>query len=70
MELSKELYEKARKRFRGEKHIELIWGYSGVEMEKIMGKLGQPALFWLDGHYSAGETARSDKIKTRQSMWN
>jgi len=61
IELSKELYEKARKRFKGEKYIELIWGDSGVEMEKIMGKLDQPALFWLDGHYSAGETARSDK---------
>ncbi|MHB8829802.1 MAG: hypothetical protein ACYC6Q_09795 [Syntrophales bacterium] len=61
IELSKELYEKAKKRFKGEKHIELIWGDSGVEMERIMGKLDQPALFWLDGHYSAGETARSDK---------
>lgn len=61
IELSKELYEKARERFKGEKHIELIWGDSGVEMEKIMGKLDQPTLFWLDGHYSAGETARSDK---------
>jgi len=61
IELSHELYEKAKKRFKGEKQIELIWGDSGVEMEKIMGKLDQPALFWLDGHYSAGETARSDK---------
>ncbi|MBW6486950.1 MAG: hypothetical protein K0B01_12455 [Syntrophobacterales bacterium] len=61
IELSRELYEKARKRFNGEKHIELIWGDSGVELEKIMGKLDQPALFWLDGHYSAGETARGDK---------
>jgi len=61
IELSRELYEKARVRFQGEKHIDLIWGDSGVEMGKIMSKLDQPALFWLDGHYSAGETARSDK---------
>ncbi len=61
IELSRELYEKARGRFEGEKHIELIWGDSGVEMEKIMKKINHPALFWLDGHYSAGETARSDK---------
>jgi len=61
IELSRELYEKARRRFEGEKHIELIWGDSGVEMEKIMKKMNHSALFWLDGHYSAGETARSDK---------
>ncbi len=61
IELSKELYEKARERFKGEKHIELIWGDSGVELGTLMGRLDQPALFWLDGHYSAGETARSDK---------
>jgi len=61
VELSRELYEKARERFAGEKHIELIWGDSGVEMGKVMKKLNQPALFWLDGHYSAGETARGNK---------
>jgi hypothetical protein len=26
-----------------------------------MKKLDQPALFWLDGHYSSGETAKGDK---------
>jgi hypothetical protein len=61
IELSRELYEKVRERFEGEKHIELIWGDSGVELGKILKKLESPALFWLDGHYSAGETARSDK---------
>jgi hypothetical protein len=26
-----------------------------------MSKIHQPALFWLDGHYSAGNTAKGDK---------
>ena len=26
-----------------------------------MERLQQPALFWLDGHYSAGDTARGEK---------
>jgi len=61
IELSKELYEKANEKFKGEKHIELIWGDSGVELEKITGKLDRPALFWLDAHYSSGVTARGKK---------
>ncbi len=61
IELSKELYEKANKRFAGEKKIKLIHGDSGIELGKLIGRLDQPALFWLDGHYSAGETAKGDK---------
>ena len=61
IELSKELYEDARERFRSAKHIELIHGDSGKELKKLMQKIDKPALFWLDGHYSAGVTARGEK---------
>ncbi len=61
IELSKELYEKARSRFRGVAHIELMHGDSGSELKGIMSALCQPTLFWLDGHYSAGVTARGAK---------
>ena len=61
IELSRELYEKARIRFRGLKHIKLICGDSGVEIKDIVGRLDQPALFWLDGHYSGGVTAKGSK---------
>ncbi|MBC2744401.1 MAG: hypothetical protein HGJ93_15505 [Desulfosarcina sp.] len=61
IELSKELYENAKGRFKGIKYIELIHGDSGLELRKIINKLNQPALFWLDSHYSAGVTARGDK---------
>jgi hypothetical protein len=61
IELSKELYEKAKERFKKAKNIELICGDSGRELGSLMSKLDQPALFWLDGHYSGGVTARGDK---------
>lgn len=60
-----ELYEKffvqAKKRFKSEKHIELIQGDSGIEMEQVMKKIDQPTLFWLDGHYSGGRTGKGEK---------
>ncbi len=61
IELGGELHEKAKIRFSGEDSIKLILGDSGVELENIVNILDQPALFWLDGHYSMGVTAQGDK---------
>jgi predicted O-methyltransferase YrrM len=61
IELSEELFLMARKRFARARHVEIIHGDSGIELGRIVPKLQQPALFWLDGHYSAGVTARGDK---------
>jgi hypothetical protein len=36
-------------------------GDSGRELGRMMAKIDQPALFWLDGHYSASVTARGEK---------
>lgn len=62
IELSEELYRKALKRFGGEQKVEIIHGNSGVEIGSLIRRIEKPALFWLDGHYSAGETAKGDKI--------
>ncbi|HEV8644086.1 MAG TPA: hypothetical protein VGR01_00780 [Burkholderiales bacterium] len=61
IELSRGLFEKARERFKSFKHIEIIHGDSGTELGRIVNRIDQPALFYLDGHYSAGETARGEK---------
>lgn len=61
IELSEELFRQARARFARDKHIEIIHGDSGVELGKIVENLEQPSLFWLDGHYSAGITARGER---------
>ena len=46
IELSKELYEKAKKRFRNQEKIELIHGDSGIELGNLMDRIDRPALFW------------------------
>ncbi len=56
IELNTTLFDKACWRFRREPHIKLINGDSGNELQTVLQKLEGPALFWLDGHYSAGVT--------------
>lgn len=61
IELSPELWQRAKERFAAMPQIALIQGDSGIEIKKLLPALDRPALFWLDGHYSAGDTARGDK---------
>lgn len=61
IELNKNLHEKAKKRFKSKKHIQIIQGDSGKLMSTIVKEINGEALFWLDGHYSGGKTARGDK---------
>lgn len=57
IELSPEYFAKAQKRFAGMGNVELHLGDSAEVLPNIIDGLTKPALFWLDGHYSAGETA-------------
>lgn len=57
VELSDTLFQRAQTRFAGRNGIELHHGDSGEVLPKIVASLTEPALFWLDGHYSEGETA-------------
>ena len=61
IELSKDLYDQAKMRFKGVNNIELIHGDSSNELGRTLSKINQPILFWLDGHYSDGVTARGLK---------
>ena len=61
IELSEELCEKAKKRFKKQKNISIIQGDSGIVLKDILKKITQPAVFWLDGHYSSGDTAKGEK---------
>lgn len=60
IELSRELYEAARKRFDGYKNVKLVQGDSGQKLPELLKEINQPVLFWLDGHYSAGITASAE----------
>ncbi|TMD10620.1 MAG: hypothetical protein E6J02_00480 [Chloroflexi bacterium] len=62
IELSEELYEKARARFSGFEHIHLHHGDSREVLGQVISTLAGPALFWLDGHYSGERTARGPVV--------
>lgn len=57
IELSQELFQAARKKFANNYHIQLLQGDSGVKLAEAVRGLTEPALFWLDAHYSCGVTA-------------
>jgi hypothetical protein len=61
IELGSDLCEKARQRFAGAAHIHIHHGDSAQVLPEILRRLREPALFWLDGHYSKGITAKGQK---------
>ncbi len=61
IELSEELHSKAKERFSRYPNVTLIQGDSTKVLPEILEKLDRPALFWLDGHYSGGNTAKGLK---------
>ena len=61
IELSEKLFNKAQKRFKDQLHIKILHGDSGIVLNKLMDEIDKPALFWLDGHYSGGITAKGEK---------
>lgn len=58
IELQPSLARRAQRRFARESKVQIVCGDSGDELGTIVRQLREPALFWLDGHYSGGETAR------------
>jgi len=58
IELGADLYERARRRFARDDHIRIVHGDSSVVLAAVLSLLESPCLFWLDGHYSGGVTAR------------
>lgn len=61
IELSHHFYEKAIQRFMKHKHVSILEGDSGEVLKSLVPILKTPALFWLDGHYSGGQTAKGKK---------
>lgn len=60
IELSPELCRAAQARFARARNVTILEGDSGELIQSVVAGLGSPAVFWLDGHYSAGTTARGD----------
>ena len=60
VELDDQLYKAAKIKFAGNKNISIYKGDSGVVFQHILPEIHEPCLFWLDGHYSAGITAKGE----------
>lgn len=58
IELSAYYHKIASARFVGDCKITIIRGNSGEKIKDVLAELDDPALFWLDAHYSGGTTAR------------
>jgi hypothetical protein len=58
IELDPAWHARAVERFRSDAHVTLLHGDSGVRLKEVLASLTEPALFWLDAHYSGPITAR------------
>lgn len=58
VELSAELCERAQKLFANDPHVHIMQGDSSDVLPRILEKVSEPCLFWLDGHFSGGITAQ------------
>lgn len=58
IEVDEALYRKACARFAGDGNVRIVHGDCASEMPAILAGLQEPAVFWLDGHYSGGETGK------------
>jgi hypothetical protein len=61
IELDPVLYEAARRRFAGIRSVTIHHGDSAAVLPELLSRLTEPALFWLDGHFSGGTTARGER---------
>ena len=60
IELGDEMYRRAAARFAGFPAVQILHGDSAVVLRDVLETLDEPAVFWLDGHYSEGDTAQGD----------
>lgn len=58
IELDKDLHAAAAQRFREYPHVSMVHGDSATALPEILRAEPQPILYWLDGHWSGGKTAR------------
>jgi hypothetical protein len=57
-ELDHNLATQAQQRFANDHHIQIVEGDSGKLLDRHITTIDEPCLFWLDGHYSGGITAK------------
>lgn len=60
IELARDLWAAARQRFMMYPQVHCMFGDSTTVLKDILEAIDEPALLWLDGHYSGGCTAHGD----------
>jgi len=60
IELSVKLFQEAQKKFKADRNVQIVQGDSGKMLSYVLKQVNEPAIFWLDGHYSAGITAKGN----------
>jgi hypothetical protein len=60
IELDSDLHAAAATRFRDYPQVSIVHGDSATALPEIVTGESRPILFWLDGHWSGGDTARGD----------
>jgi len=55
VEANAEVYSKACTRFAGQPNVELLLGDGGQVLNGLLRYVTEPAVFWLDSHWSTGE---------------
>lgn len=60
IELDETYYRSAKQRFVRYPNVTVLQGDSGKLLPDLVRQLQSPALFWLDGHYSGGDTAKGE----------
>jgi hypothetical protein len=64
VEIEPSLYEEARRRFAGEPKVELHLGDAASLIPELVAGLDEPALIWLDGHFTGGvNTVRGEAVE-------
>ena len=62
IELSERLWNIAIMRFKDIDKITILHGDSANVLPVLLKKISEPCVFWLDGHYSGGGTAKGNKV--------
>lgn len=60
IELATKLWREAERRFAMFPHVHCLHGDSTTVLPQVLEAISEPALVWLDGHYSGGVTAHGD----------
>ena len=60
IELSEHYYNLASTRFKVNNNVHVHLGDSSTVLLRILSNIDESVTFWLDGHYSAGQTAKGD----------